>query len=119
MLRPSSAVNAQVVGMASMLHRLQPVISGSVTRSFFTAVVLFSASSAFAAADSLSSPDHRNQIDIATQDGKLSFTVSRDGRPILAPSPIGLMTSQGPLGGDDVEVQDTKPSSVDETFVPV
>jgi alpha-glucosidase len=68
---------------------------------------------------SVSSPDQRNRIDISVQDGKLRFTVSRDGREVLAPSPIGLFTSQGPIGGEGVQIAAAQQASVDDVWLPV
>ncbi|MFB0873074.1 MULTISPECIES: glycoside hydrolase family 97 protein [unclassified Sphingobium] len=67
----------------------------------------------------LASPDQRNRIDLSVADGKLRYTVSRDGRALLSPSPIGMVTSQGPLGGSDLEVVGTERASVDDIYRPV
>ena len=89
-------------------------------RGLVAASMLISATAALAEnVSDVASPDHRNRIELTTQQGKLGFTVSRDGQPVIASSPIGLMTSQGPLGGDDVEIQDAKSSSVNDIYVPV
>lgn len=67
----------------------------------------------------LASPGQRNRIDLSVADGKLRYTVSRDGRAVLSPSPIGMVTSQGPLGGSDLEVVGTERASVDDIYRPV
>lgn len=68
---------------------------------------------------SLFGPDQRNRIDLSVIDGKLSYTVSRDGKPVLSPSPIGMFTSQGALGGSDLEIVGTERASVNEVYRPV
>lgn len=68
---------------------------------------------------SLFGPDQRNRIDLSVIDGKLSYTVSRDGKPVLSQSPIGMFTSQGALGGSDLEIVGTERASVNEVYRPV
>jgi alpha-glucosidase len=65
------------------------------------------------------SPDRRNRIDVTAESGKLRFTVSRDGKAVLAPSPVGLFTDQGPLGGEGVEVTGTDRTTVSDVYHPV
>jgi alpha-glucosidase len=77
------------------------------------------AGSALASETGIASPDRHNRIEVTSRDGKLNFTVSRDGKPVLAPSPIGMFTSEGPIGGEDVEIQSAKASSVEDTYAPV
>jgi len=68
---------------------------------------------------SATSPDQRNRIDVQTEGGRVTFTVTRDGKAIFSPSPAGLSTSQGPIGGDSVEVTGVERTSVDEVYRPV
>jgi len=66
------------------------------------------------------SPDHRTRLDVTTGAAGLSYTVSRDGAQILAPSPVGMMTSQGSLGGNgEFKVVSAETRSVDDVYVPV
>jgi alpha-glucosidase len=65
------------------------------------------------------SPDRRNRIDVTADGGKLHFSVTRDGKAVLAPSPVGLFTDQGALGGDGVEVTGTDRTSVSDVYRPV
>jgi alpha-glucosidase len=64
-------------------------------------------------------PDGRNSIDLTVTNGKLTYSVSRGGKPILSPSPIGLFTSQGPLGGSDLELTGVEKSSVNDIYRPI
>ncbi|RYD26319.1 MAG: hypothetical protein EOP89_07300, partial [Lysobacteraceae bacterium] len=65
------------------------------------------------------SPDRRNRIDVTADGGKLHFSVTRDGKAVIAPSPVGLFTDQGALGGDGVEVTGTDRTSVSDVYRPV
>nr|AGU10215.1 Glycoside hydrolase 97 [uncultured organism] len=67
----------------------------------------------------VTSPDERNRIDLTITDGKLQFVVARNGKDVLAPSPVGLFTDQGPIGGQDVEVLGQDRTSVDTIYRPV
>jgi len=69
-------------------------------------------------ASSATSPDHRTRLEVTTTDG-LHYTVTRDGRPILAESPMGLFTSQGPFGGGAVTVASSDVTAADNVYVPV
>ncbi|MDE1916853.1 MAG: glycoside hydrolase family 97 protein [Sphingomonadales bacterium] len=66
----------------------------------------------------VTSPDHRTHLNVLTDAGLL-YTLDRDGAAILAPSPMGLMTSQGSFGGDGVAVAGSEARSVDDTYVPI
>jgi alpha-glucosidase len=79
----------------------------------------WSAASADVGATTVSSPDARNRIEFTVASGKLLFAVWRDGRQVLVPSPVGLFTNQGALGGDDVEISGADSVSVDDVYRPV
>lgn len=66
----------------------------------------------------VTSPDHRTRLTVSTEAG-LHYTLDRDGVSVLAPSPMGLFTSQGSFGGDAVTVAGADASSVDDTYVPL
>jgi alpha-glucosidase len=83
------------------------------------AAVIASAGVHAQVANGLVSPDQRNRIEIGVVAGKLSYTVTRDGKPVLSPSPIGLFTNQGPIGGDGVELSGVERTSVDDAYMPV
>lgn len=67
---------------------------------------------------SLTSPDHRIRLNVTTGAG-LHYRVERDGASVLADSPIGLFTSQGSFGGDDVVVASSEAVSVNDTYLPL
>ncbi len=39
---------------------------------------------------SVASPDGRNAVTVATRDGRLYYSVTRDGRPLILPSLLGF-----------------------------
>ncbi len=90
------------------------IVAAIALSSFCTSIPAQAESSA-----SVTSPDRRNRIDLEVQDGRLSYSVWRDGKEVLTRSPVGLFTSQGPLGGADIEIRGIDPSSVDQVYVPV
>jgi hypothetical protein len=53
-----------------------------------------------AQAATLSSPDRRIKVDVSVSaNGTLSYAVSRDGKPVLLPSPLGLRLQGADFGG--------------------
>ncbi|GAA0329906.1 glycoside hydrolase family 97 protein [Sphingomonas oligophenolica] len=75
--------------------------------------------SAFAqAGPALASPDQRTRLELKTADG-LGYTLTRDGQPVLAPSPIGLFTDHGALGAGALLVTASEKSSVDDSYAPL
>ena len=65
------------------------------------------------------SPDGRTRLELSARDGKLSYSVSRDGATVIAPSPLGLATSLGPLDGGSLQVAGVERKTVDEVYRPV
>jgi alpha-glucosidase len=65
------------------------------------------------------SPDHRTRIELTAADGKLAYTVIRDGVTVIAQSPLGLNTNQGALDGTTLSVTGAENKTVDETWRPV
>ncbi len=64
----------------------------------------------------LASPDGRNQVTVQVHDGKLSYSVQRDGRNIMMPSRLGLeFRTVLPLR-DSLEIVGVKRDSLDETW---
>jgi hypothetical protein len=55
-----------------------------------TTLALVAAFSTQAQAAALSSPDGRISVTVAASSGTLSYTVARDGKPVILPSPLGL-----------------------------
>jgi len=45
---------------------------------------------------SVSSPDGRNTVTVQTHDGRLYYSVTRDKRPLLMPSMLGLALKDAP-----------------------
>src|SRR5215470_8736242 len=65
------------------------------------------------------SPDGRNSIALqaADEDGmRLQFAISRDGRQMFGPSPLGPVLSNGGALAERARITDVEPGSVDESF---
>lgn len=67
----------------------------------------------------VASPDGSNQLKIELTETGLTYQVSRDGKPVLAASPIGLVTDKGAIGGEPVTLRSSERSSVDTVYRPV
>lgn len=63
----------------------------------------------------LTSPDGR-LVATVTADKQLTYTITCDGREILAPSPIGIKVDNGTSWTDQVTVKDSKKGVIDETI---
>ncbi|MGH7606728.1 MAG: glycoside hydrolase family 97 N-terminal domain-containing protein, partial [Gemmatimonadales bacterium] len=79
------------------------------------AALLASASSAAAQARVLS-PDRRNQVTVAIREGKLYYSVQRDGRPVILPSLLGFEFRGAPPLRDSLRLTDSARTTVDETW---
>ncbi|HYX82957.1 MAG TPA: glycoside hydrolase family 97 N-terminal domain-containing protein, partial [Gemmatimonadales bacterium] len=64
----------------------------------------------------VTSPDGRNQVVVATHDGKLFYAVLRDGRPLLTPSLLGFQFRGQPLLQDSLRIVDSSRSTFDTTW---
>jgi len=64
----------------------------------------------------VASPNGRNQVEVATRDGRLYYTVQRDGRPLLTPSLLGFEFRGAPPLRDGLGIVDSTRNSVDETW---
>ena len=64
----------------------------------------------------VASPNGRNQVEVATRDGRLYYTVQRDGRPLLTPSLLGFEFRGAPPLRDGLRIVDSTRNSVDETW---
>jgi len=62
------------------------------------------------------SPDTRNQVTVEIREGKLYYSVQRDGRPLLMPSLLGFEFRGAPTLRDSVRIVDTTRQTVDETW---
>ncbi|GAA5125476.1 glycoside hydrolase family 97 catalytic domain-containing protein [Luteolibacter yonseiensis] len=63
----------------------------------------------------ISSPDKKVKAGISVADGRLVIQVLRNGRPVLAPSPLGVTVDAVDLG-KDVEIGGAQPYKTDETY---
>jgi alpha-glucosidase len=68
---------------------------------------------------SVLSPDRRTRIELSARDGKLVYSVTRDGATVISPSPLGLATSFGTLDGNSLRLLAADSRSVSETYRPV
>ncbi|HXG96177.1 MAG TPA: glycoside hydrolase family 97 protein [Gemmatimonadales bacterium] len=64
----------------------------------------------------VTSPDGRNQVVVATHDGKLFYAVWRDGRPLLTPSMLGFEFRGAPPLRDGLRIVDSSRSTFDTTW---
>ncbi|MGH7522670.1 MAG: glycoside hydrolase family 97 protein [Gemmatimonadales bacterium] len=64
----------------------------------------------------VASPDGRNVVMVDTHEGKLSYLVQRDGRPLLTPSLLGFEFRGAPPLRDGLRIVDSTRNSVDETW---
>ena len=80
-------------------------------------LVTFTAS-AVHAQDTLtvSSPDGRNKVGVGTHEGKLYYSLTRDGRSLLLPSMLGFEFKGAPILRDGLRITGSKRSSHDETW---
>jgi alpha-glucosidase len=84
----------------------------------FTAVLMTLTATAAIAQDTItvSSPDGRNKVGVATNEGKLYYTLSRDGRSLLMPSMLGFQFRGAPTLQDGLRITGTKRATHDETW---
>ncbi|MEO8910597.1 MAG: glycoside hydrolase family 97 protein [Gemmatimonadaceae bacterium] len=64
----------------------------------------------------VASPDGRNRVGVTTQDGKLYYMLSRDGRRILMPSMLGFEFKGAPTLRDNLRITGSTRGSHDETW---
>ncbi len=79
-------------------------------------VLLIAAASPTQAQVRTASPDGRNQVTVETHDGRLYYSVQRDGRPLLMPSLLGFEFRAAPPLRDSLRIVDTTRQTVDETW---
>src|SRR6476469_7121820 len=90
-----------------------------LTRAMAFAVCLLTSTASLAAAQdtiSVSSPNGRNRVGVAVNEGKLYYIVNRDGRPLLMPSMLGFEFKGAPTLRDGLRITGTKRSTHDETW---
>src|SRR5712691_2832459 len=64
----------------------------------------------------LASPDGRNQVTVEIRDGKLYYSLQRDGRAVLLPSRLGFEFRGAQPLGEGLRLADTTSQTVDETW---
>src|SRR3989475_5134261 len=64
----------------------------------------------------VASPDGRNAVTVEIHDGKLYYSVRRDGHPLLLPSMLGFEFRGSPLLRDSLRIADSSRSSYDTTW---
>ncbi len=84
----------------------------------FAALLMTLTASAAVAQDtiSVSSPDGRNKVGVATYQGRLYYIVSRDGRSIMRPSMLGFEFKGAPVLRDSLRITGQARKSHDETW---
>jgi alpha-glucosidase len=84
----------------------------------FAAMMLVSTATAVAAQDTLSvaSPDGRNKVGVATNQGKLYYILSRDGRRLIMPSMLGFEFKGASPLRDGLRITGQTRQSHDETW---
>jgi alpha-glucosidase len=64
----------------------------------------------------VASPDRRNQVTVEVREGKLYYSVQRDGRALLLPSQLGFEFRGAPPLRDGLRLTDTTRKAADETW---
>jgi alpha-glucosidase len=62
----------------------------------------------------VASPDGRNQVTVDTREGRLTYSLARDGRPLILPSLLGFEFRGAPPLRDGLRITDTTRQSHDE-----
>ncbi len=84
----------------------------------FAALLMTLTATAAIAQDTLTvaSPDGRNKVGVAVNDGKLYYILSRDGRPLLLPSMLGFEFKGAPRLRDGLRITGSSRSTFDQTW---
>ena len=69
-----------------------------------------------AAQTRVTSPDNRNEVQVAIHEGGLYYLVNRDGKPLLTPSRLGFVFRGQPPLRDSLAIADSSRSTFDETW---
>src|SRR5216110_345241 len=104
-----------------MENEMKTYVCGWTRGMPFAALMMAFAATAAATAKaqdtlSVSSPDGRNKVGVATYEGKLYYIVSRDGRSLLMPSMLGFEFKGAPLLRDGLRITGSKRATHDETW---
>ena len=62
----------------------------------------------------VTSPDGRNEVTVEIREGRLTYGMSRDRRPLVLPSILGFQFRGAPALRDDLRIADTTRGSHDE-----
>jgi alpha-glucosidase len=65
---------------------------------------------------SVASPDGRNRVTVAVHDGRLYYSVDRDGKPLFTPGLLGFDFTGAPALRDSLRIVDTTRQTFDETW---
>jgi len=65
---------------------------------------------------SVASPDGRNVVTVTVRQGTLSYSLDRQGKPLLLPSRLGFDFRGAPPLGDSVRIVDSARTKADETW---
>jgi alpha-glucosidase len=65
----------------------------------------------------LTSPDGRNQVTVEIREGRLAYSLSRDGRELIQPSRLGFEFRGAPPLRDSLRITDTTRQSHDEWWI--
>jgi alpha-glucosidase len=84
----------------------------------FAALMMTLTATAAIAQDTLTlaSPDGRNKVGVGVLDGRLFYTLSRDGRPLLHPSTLGFEFRGGPTLRDGLRITGNSRATFDQTW---
>ena len=80
-----------------------------------TALALVAAAPASAAEHLLASPDGALKITVSDSDGQARYAVAYKGKPLLAPSPLGLVMTGGSLS-HGLKITGASPATSDTTY---
>ena len=78
------------------------------------AVTLVAAAVPLRAQARVASPDGRNQVTVEIRDGRLTYSLDRDGRALILPSLLGFEFRGAPRLRDGLRITDTTRASHDE-----
>ena len=102
----------------SFLLRIQHMNVGIRLRAVF---LLMAASAATAGSQTpsqfkVASPDARTEVLVGTAEGRLVYSVRRDGRPLVLPSVLGFEFRGAPMLRDSLRVTGTSRNTYDSTW---
>ncbi len=87
-----------------------------MVKPYLSLALLVAAATAAPAQVRVASPDGRNQVTVETREGKLYYSVQRDGRSLLLPSVLGFEFRGAPTLQGGLRIVDTTRQTVDETW---